>query len=128
MTCPRSAAARDPEQVDDEETAEPGADPRDAIAAAQAKFAHESDSVGQKRQSALIKGRSREALEIAPNLWAGVGLVRGGAGTALVGSPEQVAARPGWGEVPAVRDGQLHEIKSAVILTPGPVAIRVLVT
>lgn len=38
--------------------------------------------------------------------------------------PELVAARPGWGEVPAVRDGQLHEIKSAVILTPGPVAIE----
>lgn len=36
---------------------------------------------------------SREALEISPNLWAGVGLVRGGAGTALVGSPETVAAR-----------------------------------
>ena len=34
-----------------------------------------------------------EKLEIAPNLWAGVGLVRGGAGTALVGDPVQVAAR-----------------------------------
>ena len=32
-------------------------------------------------------------LEVSPNLWAGIGLVRGGAGTALVGSPEQVAAR-----------------------------------
>ncbi|MBI5901235.1 MAG: cobalamin-binding protein [Rhodocyclales bacterium] len=38
--------------------------------------------------------------------------------------PEQVAARPGWDALPAVRDGQLHEIKSAVILTPGPVAIE----
>lgn len=37
--------------------------------------------------------------------------------------PEQVVARPGWDMVPAVRDGELHEIKSAVILTPGPVAI-----
>lgn len=37
--------------------------------------------------------------------------------------PEQVVARPGWDAVPAVRDGELHEIKSAVILTPGPVAI-----
>ncbi len=36
---------------------------------------------------------SRETLEISPNLWAGVGLVRGGAGTALVGDPETVAAR-----------------------------------
>lgn len=67
--------------------------PDEAIAAAQRKFAEESDSVGQKRQSAQILGRSREALEIAPNLWAGIGLVRGGAGTALVGSPATVAAR-----------------------------------
>ena len=35
----------------------------------------------------------REGLEVAPNLWAGVGLVRGGAGTALVGNPQQVADR-----------------------------------
>ena len=40
----------------------------------------------------LHNGR-RDRLEISPNLWAGVGLVRGGAGTALVGNPEQVAAR-----------------------------------
>lgn len=54
------------------------------------------DSEGQRRMAALhSKGanRSREALEISPNLWAGVGLVRGGAGTALVGNPQQVAAR-----------------------------------
>jgi iron complex transport system substrate-binding protein len=38
--------------------------------------------------------------------------------------PERVAARPGWADVPAVFSGQLHEIKSAVILNPGPVAIR----
>ncbi|MDR2837856.1 MAG: cobalamin-binding protein [Azonexus sp.] len=38
--------------------------------------------------------------------------------------PERIAARPGWAELPAVRDGRLHEIKSAIILTPGPVAIR----
>ena len=37
--------------------------------------------------------RSRDKLEVSPNLWAGVGLVRGGAGTALVGDPETVAAR-----------------------------------
>ena len=35
----------------------------------------------------------REVLEISPNLWAGIGLVRGGAGTALVGDPDTVAAR-----------------------------------
>lgn len=38
--------------------------------------------------------------------------------------PEKVAARPGWQDVPAVRNGQIHEIKSAIILAPGPVAIR----
>lgn len=65
----------------------------DAIAAAQKKFALESDSVGQKRMSALHGGGRRDALEIAPNLWAGIGLVRRGAGTALVGSPETVAKR-----------------------------------
>jgi len=37
--------------------------------------------------------------------------------------PEQVAARPGWAEVPAVRDGELHEIKSCDILQPGPAAL-----
>ena len=36
-------------------------------------------------------GRDRASLEIAPNVWAGVGLVRGGAGTALVGSHDEVA-------------------------------------
>ena len=37
--------------------------------------------------------------------------------------PERVAARDGWGAVPAVRDGALHEIKSADILQPGPAAL-----
>lgn len=37
--------------------------------------------------------------------------------------PEQVAGRPGWSAVPAVRDGELHEIKSAAILQPGPAAL-----
>ena len=37
--------------------------------------------------------------------------------------PERVAARPGWQDIPAVRNNRLHELKSAVILTPGPVAI-----
>jgi len=36
---------------------------------------------------------------------------------------DKVAARPGWAEVPAVRDGQLHEIKSPLILQPGPAAL-----
>jgi alkanesulfonate monooxygenase len=50
------------------------------------------DSVGQARMAALHGGR-RDRLVIGPNLWAGVGLVRGGAGTALVGDPREVAAR-----------------------------------
>jgi iron complex transport system substrate-binding protein len=37
--------------------------------------------------------------------------------------PEQVAARPGWSAMPAVRDGELHEIKSPIILQPGPAAL-----
>ena len=65
----------------------------DSIASAQKKFAEESDSIGQKRMSALHGGGQRDRLEIAPNLWAGVGLVRGGAGTALVGDPQTVAKR-----------------------------------
>jgi len=37
--------------------------------------------------------------------------------------PETVAARPGWADVPAVRDGELHEVASAIILQPGPAAL-----
>ena len=37
--------------------------------------------------------------------------------------PRKVAERPGWENVPAVRDGQLHEIKSPIILQPGPAAL-----
>ena len=49
-----------------------------------------SESEGQRRMTALHGGRI-DKLEIYPNLWAGVGLVRGGAGTALVGSHQEVA-------------------------------------
>jgi alkanesulfonate monooxygenase len=51
-----------------------------------------SQSEGQRRMTELHGGRT-DSLEISPNLWAGVGLVRGGAGTALVGSHEEVADR-----------------------------------
>ena len=51
-----------------------------------------SQSEGQRRMVELHHGRI-DNLEVAPNLWAGVGLVRGGAGTALVGSHEEVADR-----------------------------------
>lgn len=61
------------------------------IAKAQETFAR-MDSVGQRRMAEL-HGGSRDKLEISPNLWAGVGLVRGGAGTALVGDAETVAER-----------------------------------
>jgi alkanesulfonate monooxygenase len=67
----------------------------DTVIRAQAAFAR-MDSEGQRRMAALHAGgakRTREALEISPNLWAGVGLVRGGAGTALVGDAKTVAAR-----------------------------------
>ena len=63
----------------------------ETIAAAQKIFAR-MGSVGQQRMAELHGGR-RDKLEISPNLWAGVGLVRGGAGTALVGDPPTVAAR-----------------------------------
>ncbi len=61
------------------------------IVDAQRTFAR-FDSVGQKRMVELHRGR-RDRLEISPNLWAGIGLLRGGAGTALVGDPRTVAAR-----------------------------------
>ena len=49
------------------------------------------DSVGQQRMRSLHSG-DRNSLEVSPNLWAGVGLVRGGAGTAIVGDAQIVAA------------------------------------
>jgi alkanesulfonate monooxygenase len=52
----------------------------------------QSESEGQRRMRAL-HGGSTASLEVSPNLWAGVGLVRGGAGTALVGSHDEVADR-----------------------------------
>lgn len=61
------------------------------IADAQQAFAR-FDSVGQQRMAALHGGK-KDNLEISPNLWAGVGLVRGGAGTALVGDEPTVAER-----------------------------------
>jgi len=51
-----------------------------------------SESEGQRRMLALHRGEAAE-LEIHPNVWAGIGLVRGGAGTAFVGSHEEVADR-----------------------------------
>ncbi|MFF7769976.1 LLM class flavin-dependent oxidoreductase [Streptomyces massasporeus] len=67
-----------------------GFDP-ETVASVQAGLAR-SESEGQQRMLALHGGR-RDRLEIHPNLWAGIGLVRGGAGTALVGSHDEVAER-----------------------------------
>jgi alkanesulfonate monooxygenase len=67
-----------------------GFDPA-AVAAVQAGLAR-SESEGQRRMLALHGGSTAD-LEISPNLWAGIGLVRGGAGTALVGSHTEVAVR-----------------------------------
>jgi alkanesulfonate monooxygenase len=48
------------------------------------------DSEGQRRQMELV---SSESLVVEPNLWAGVGLARSGVAVAIVGNPEQVAAK-----------------------------------
>jgi alkanesulfonate monooxygenase len=57
----------------------------------QEELAHsESDGLRRMRE---LHGGSRDNLEVSPNLWAGVGLLRGGAGTALVGSHAEVADR-----------------------------------
>jgi alkanesulfonate monooxygenase len=64
---------------------------RDVVTKAQqglAKF----DSEGQRRMAELVKN-SPETLEVSPGLWTGIGLVRSGAGTALVGDAETVAQR-----------------------------------
>jgi alkanesulfonate monooxygenase len=69
--------------------------PAHAIAAAQERYAR-MDSVGQARMTSLhggAVGDGARSREVAPNLWAGIGLVREGAATALVGSHEQVAER-----------------------------------
>jgi alkanesulfonate monooxygenase len=65
----------------------------DQIERAQQRFAA-TESVGQKRMAELHKGSiDRDALVVSPNLWSGIGLVRRGAGTALVGSFDQVVER-----------------------------------
>jgi alkanesulfonate monooxygenase len=72
---------------------------KDTVARAQSGLA-KFDSEGQKRMASLVQDAAQGAslgaahpLEISPNLWAGIGLVRSGAGTALVGDPHTVAQR-----------------------------------
>jgi alkanesulfonate monooxygenase len=54
-----------------------------------------SESVGQRRQQELLasyrRTRDPQDLQVYPGLWGGIGLLRGGAGTAMVGSHDQVA-------------------------------------
>jgi iron complex transport system substrate-binding protein len=77
------------------------------------------DVFAERARSPLAKDRrptAEEVIAAAPDI--------------IIGSwcgkhfrPERVSARPGWEAIPAVHNGRMHEIKSAVILTPGPVAI-----
>jgi alkanesulfonate monooxygenase len=95
-----------------------------------------SNSVGQQRMQALHRG-SVDDLLLAPNLWAGIGLVRGGAGTALVGSHDEVADRleelhglgfdefilsghPHLEEAYAVGEGVLPELRRRGLLADPP--------
>lgn len=117
-----------------------GMDP-DAVAAARADFASTA-SVGQARMADLhdatdgVPDDPRD-LEISPNLWAGVGLVRGGAGTVLVGSHSEIADRieeyhaigfrefilsgyPHLEEAWRVGDGLLVELRRRHLIGPAP--------
>lgn len=118
-----------------------GMDPA-AVAAARADF-HTTRSEGQRRMAELSGSAGGDVpedprdLEIHPNLWAGVGLVRGGAGTALVGSHDEVADRiaeyhdlgfdefilsgyPHLEEAWRVGDGLLPVLRRRGLLTPRP--------
>ena len=102
-----------------------------------------SQSEGQRRMSALHGGQT-DQLEVSPNLWAGVGLVRGGAGTALVGSHEQVCDRiaeyhelgidefilsgyPHLEEAYRVGEGVVPELRRRGLIADGPVPAAVAV-
>jgi alkanesulfonate monooxygenase len=122
-------------------------DPDDVASAQQALAA--SNSVGQQRMRSLhadyrAGGRPQD-LEVSPNLWAGVGLVRGGAGTALVGSHEQVAERieeysalgieefilsghPHLEEAYWFGEGVLPGLRRSGLVHPAPVPSRQLLT
>jgi iron complex transport system substrate-binding protein len=77
------------------------------------------DPIFQLRHAALARDRivAAEAVrEAAPDV-----IVASWCGKKV--RPERIAARPGWDAVPAVRDGQIHEIKSTYILQPGPASL-----
>ena len=69
-------------------------------------------SMGRDRVIADAQEPARRAPDLIIGSWCGKKF-----------RPEKVAARAGWAEVPAVRDGELHEIKSCDILQPGPAAL-----
>jgi iron complex transport system substrate-binding protein len=71
-----------------------------------------TQSMGRNRVVADAMEPARRAPELIVGSWCGKKF-----------RPEHVAARPGWAEVPAVRAGALHEIKSCDILQPGPAAL-----
>jgi alkanesulfonate monooxygenase len=65
----------------------------DVAIAGNQRFVSNTDSIGQQRMSEMhggVKPANLRDLEVAPNLWAGIGLVRPGPGTAIVGSPDTV--------------------------------------
>ncbi len=83
-------------------------------------YAGGEDCFPELAESSLAKGRiiedPQEVVRRAPDI--------------IIGSwcgrkfrPEKVMARPGWEQVPAVRDGHVYEIKSSIILQPGPAAL-----
>ncbi len=84
------------------------------------RIAGGDDIFPERATSALAKGRiledPSEVVRRAPDLilgsWCGKKF-----------RPDRVAARPGWDAIPAVREGELHEIKSPLILQPGPAAL-----
>jgi iron complex transport system substrate-binding protein len=69
-------------------------------------------SMGRDRVIADALAPARRAPDVIIGSWCGKKF-----------RPEKVGARAGWAEVPAVRDGELHEIKSCDILQPGPAAL-----
>jgi iron complex transport system substrate-binding protein len=69
-------------------------------------------SLGADRVIADVTEPARRAPDLVIGSWCGKKF-----------RPEKVAAREGWAEVPAVRKGRLHEIKSCDILQPGPAAL-----
>lgn len=71
-----------------------------------------AQSMGRDRVIADALAPARRAPDLIVGSWCGKKF-----------RPERVAARAGWGSVPAVADGELHEIKSCDILQPGPAAL-----